>query len=129
MSLLALYGGAFLLIAFLLGFAIVLFGDAKKYAIGSALYCAAPLACLISFLTVMINVSSFKLGIGLIMLLIAIVLYTFVFMLRKALNLNPFFYHCLKGPYAMKKSRFLKYKGHTSFCHGSTYLLSLPSPT
>ncbi len=78
MNLLALYGGAFLLIAFLLGFAIVLFGDAKKYAIGSALYCAAPLAALIAFLSIVLNLSSsssFKPGIGSIMLFIAIVLY------------------------------------------------------
>ncbi len=77
-GLLGLLGGAILLVVFLLGFAIALFGDAKKFAIGNALYLAAPLACLIAFLSVVVNLpstTSFKAGVGLIMLVVAIVLY------------------------------------------------------
>lgn len=77
-GLLGLLGGAILLIAFLIGFALSMFGDGKKFALGNALYLAAPLSCLIAFLSVVVNLpstTSFKAGVGLIMLIVAIVLY------------------------------------------------------
>ncbi len=77
-GLLGLLGGAILLIVCLIGFAITMFGDQKKFAVGNALYLAAPLACLIAFLSVVVNLpstASFKVGVGTIMLMVSIVLY------------------------------------------------------
>lgn len=71
-------GGSILLISFLIGFILALFGDKKKALIGNALYASAPISCLIIYLSVTTNLSAstaFKMGLGPIFLFVALFLY------------------------------------------------------
>lgn len=102
----------FLLVAFVVGFVLVVFSDKKYFAIGSGLHLVSPIACLISFLNIITSTmqssssststiattsssTTLRVGIGAILMLVAIVLYVVSYicfavncLLNKELNDN-----------------------------------------